>query len=215
METPNTDTLERTSLADRRRATEAHIVRAFERVLRRDGVRSVGVNNVVKEARVGKGLIYKYFGGLTGLARAWIARKRIWPDFQPLVANKAQTTEEMAAQIKAVLRQHAEALRQEPLALEVLVEELMRPTELTESFDRIRTELGEEYCTVFQADAQFSRPENKAVLLMLYAAVTYLAMRGATAPNYMGHDLSQDKDWQAMLAMVDLIVDRAAAGPDR
>ncbi len=67
--------------SERRKATGAVILRAYETVLQRDGVRAVGVNSVVKEAGVGKGLIYKYFGGLPGIVRAWVARTRLWPDY--------------------------------------------------------------------------------------------------------------------------------------
>ena len=51
----------------KREATEAQIVDAFHRVVQREGLRNVRVNAVIKEAGVGKGLLYDYFGGLPGL----------------------------------------------------------------------------------------------------------------------------------------------------
>ena len=41
------------------RATQQRIIDAFERVLLRDGVAGVGINAIVAEAGVGKGLIYQ------------------------------------------------------------------------------------------------------------------------------------------------------------
>jgi len=55
----------------KRAATEALLVDAFGRIVQRHGLRNVGVNEVVKEAGVGKALLYRYFGDFVGLARAW------------------------------------------------------------------------------------------------------------------------------------------------
>ena len=52
------------------RATQQRIIDAFERVLLRDGVAGVGINAIVAEAGVGKGLIYHHLDGLEGLAEA-------------------------------------------------------------------------------------------------------------------------------------------------
>lgn len=63
----------------KREATEAEIVNAFDRVVRRKGLRNVGVNTVIKEAGIGKALLYRYFGGLPGLVRAWGEKTRSGP----------------------------------------------------------------------------------------------------------------------------------------
>ena len=53
-----------------RAATKERILDAAETVLRRDGVRALGINAVCQEAGIGKPLIYRYFGGLGGLLEA-------------------------------------------------------------------------------------------------------------------------------------------------
>ena len=59
----------------KREATEAQIIAAFGRVVQRNGLRNVGVNEVLKEAGVGKALLYRYFGGLPGLVTEGLGHK--------------------------------------------------------------------------------------------------------------------------------------------
>ena len=73
----------------RREATEEAILDAFERVLLRDGARDLTLNAVMKEAGVAKPLLYKYFGDLTGLARAWGKKRKFWPEQSDLEALRS------------------------------------------------------------------------------------------------------------------------------
>jgi AcrR family transcriptional regulator len=52
----------------RRESSENKLLNAFEKVICRNGVENIGVNAIIKEAGVGKGLLYEYFGSLDGLA---------------------------------------------------------------------------------------------------------------------------------------------------
>jgi AcrR family transcriptional regulator len=61
---------ERRSWTRDRAGKEADLVRAFDTVLARAGWEGIGVNAVVQEAGVGGNLLYRYFGGLGGLAKA-------------------------------------------------------------------------------------------------------------------------------------------------
>ena len=56
-------------------------------MLQRHGIQGVGINQVVKEAGVGKWLLYEYFGGLQGLATAWAKNT----DFLPTDSEIAGT----------------------------------------------------------------------------------------------------------------------------
>ena len=59
----------------RRQTSERALLDAFEALLERHGPAGLGVNAVLDSARVGKRLLYEYFGDLEGLATAW-ARER-------------------------------------------------------------------------------------------------------------------------------------------
>ena len=102
----------------KRQATEQKIIDAFETVLHRDGIQQIGVNAIIKEAGVGKGLIYDYFGGLSGLIDAWVARSQLIPDIADIAGQDLQQflQQSIARQIGEVSVNYASYLRNTPLA---------------------------------------------------------------------------------------------------
>ncbi|HEX7435576.1 MAG TPA: helix-turn-helix domain-containing protein, partial [Caldimonas sp.] len=72
-----------------RSETTARILGAVGEVLARDGFGALGVNAVAKHAGVDKVLIYRYFGGMPELLRAWGESGRFWPGLDELLgANR-------------------------------------------------------------------------------------------------------------------------------
>src|SRR5205085_7445344 len=70
---------------ERNRAdTTARILAAVGEVLARDGFGALGVNAVAKHAGVDKVLIYRYFGGMSQLLKAWGESGRFWPGVDEL-----------------------------------------------------------------------------------------------------------------------------------
>ncbi|MFO1428038.1 MAG: helix-turn-helix domain-containing protein [Steroidobacteraceae bacterium] len=59
-----------------RATSERALLDAFEGLLQRHGPEGIGVNAVLDSARVGKQLLYRYFGDLEGLARACRVERR-------------------------------------------------------------------------------------------------------------------------------------------
>ena len=59
-------------------------------VLARDGFGAIGVNAIARQAGVDKVLIYRYFGGLPELLRAWGASGRFWPRVADLLGADPQ-----------------------------------------------------------------------------------------------------------------------------
>jgi len=58
-------------MARDRQATEKKILRAVGRILAEKGFQNFGINAVARQARVDKVLIYRYFGGMPELLRAY------------------------------------------------------------------------------------------------------------------------------------------------
>lgn len=201
------DTKSRTR--QKRQATESSIIDAFEAVLERDGARSIGVNRVIKEARIGKGLLYKYFGGLPGLVRAWAQRRQIWPDFKSLLKNTDHAEIDARQAMKNMLFAYAQALRDRPVALEILAEELLSPSVLTEAFAQARLDFGKDQLEVFQSVRGLEDPTNRSLMIILAAAATYLAMRARAAPLYMGIHLDTEDGWEEVISSIDKIIEIA------
>lgn len=188
-----------------RQATEDVLLDALEAVLLRDGLRNLTVNAVVEAAGVGKPLLYRYFGDLAGLVRAWGDRRGLWADLaaqgEP-PSRHATGDPAFRAQVADELVGVADYLRDHPVSVEFLAEELSANTDLSEAFAAARAEHRRPFLRTMLADPRYLRRDNRRLIVVLSAAVTYLAMRAARSPSFMGLRLDTEAGWADAMAMV-------------
>ena len=191
----------------KRLATEARIIAAFERVLRDRGAEGMRVNAVVEEAGVGKGLLYDYFGGMEGLAEAWVEQADFIPSVEAIAGEPLDTFADKPAaeRIAQVNRNYADMLRRDELAARLLTEELIGPSAMSKPLDSIRQHIGESHEALFMEDEAFADPDAIAVIFILQAAANYLALRAHSSPNYNGIPIDTDEGWESMLSMMDRV----------
>ena len=196
----------------KREATEATLIEAFGRVVQRSGLRNVGVNEVIKEAGIGKALLYRYFGGLPGLVRAWGEVRNIWPDlteFHELPDDPDQI--DARALLKSMVLHHANSLREDPLRVEILAEQFMSPTPISEALQEIRQQLGQEHQQIFMKHSFIQEHSN--LMRFLMGAVSFLAMRAVKAPWYMGENIGTDAGWAKLMQELESIIDAVVDTP--
>lgn len=193
--------------ASRQRAEEA-ILDAFERVVARDGFRGLGPTAIMSEAGLGKPLLYRYFGDLPGLIQAWGERRGMWPDDAEYLGSLAKDRDP-AEQLKSSLDALAAHLYRNPVRLEILAEELTPDTEISPLLRRIRQGQPDSHEHLFPADHPLRRRENFRLNHVLFAALTYFALRSRTAPNLQGIRLDTDEGWDDTLQMIHEIIDDA------
>jgi AcrR family transcriptional regulator len=198
----------------RRQDTENAIIDAFERLLERDGVSGLGVNALVKEAGVGKKQLYDYFGGLTGVAVAWVEQRGIWPPLEAIVGEpmEAFVTRQPVDKLRLVNRQCAEMLRRNGPLCELLTGEFIRSNEVKAAVEHIRQLVRRDFERVLASDPVLSGEEYLALNTVAYAATTYLALRARSQPRFFGFDLSTETSWQVVMNMFDRVMETAALG---
>jgi AcrR family transcriptional regulator len=195
----------------KREATEAALIDAFGRVVQRSGLRNVGVNEVIKEAGIGKALLYRYFGGLPGLVAAWGEKNNIWPDLSEFHDVPVDLDpREAPALLKRMILHHANALREDPLRVEILAEQFMNPTPISAALNEIRQQLGKEHREIFEHHPVIR--DHSDLMRILMGAASFLAIRAVKAPWYMGTNLEQEQGWNAMMAQIEVVID-AVVGP--
>jgi hypothetical protein len=143
------------------------------------------------------------------LVRAWAQKRRLWPNFEGILEKAENIDIDPVEAMKEMLFTHATTLRDRPVALEILAEELLSPSILTEAFAQTRVEFGKEYFAAFDSIRGLHEPMNRSLIIVLSAAANYLAMRTRSAPNYMGLDLDTEEGWNEILSAMDQIVEKA------
>jgi len=192
-----------------RAGKERDLIRAFDRLLQKQGAHRLGVNAIVKEAGVGKNLLYSYFGGLEGLAAAWAREADFLPRDPEIMGTDEQVyaTLSTAEQLTSNYRNFSAALRRRPHTLEVLAGELLQQTEVTQALDQVREEYGKGLRRFFTRPDEYDQVNTTALQLILYAAVIYLAQRSRTSPRYFGLQLDKPEGWRQIDDAIGIIVD--------
>ncbi|WP_101758968.1 TetR/AcrR family transcriptional regulator [Oceanicoccus sp. KOV_DT_Chl] len=193
----------------KRAATEAKILKAFERVLKRDGIAHVGVNAIVKEAGVGKGLIYEYFGGLEGLADAWVAQSHFIPDVEEIIGSPMAEFQQQSIQqqLKAVHINYATMIKDNWLAQQIFAEELQPNNKLSKIAEYVRNQIGKTHEEIFTSATPLQDEDHIALLFIIHAASNYLALRAKQSPTFNGIDISTDEGWDSLMKMMSTVID--------
>ena len=195
-----------------REETERRLVAAFDRVWTRDGIQGLGVNAVLKEAGVGKALLYRYFGDFVGLARAWAEGESFLPRPPSLAGDGGEVAGRRRSQVAAAIA-YAQALRARPKTRELLIVELLRRSPVTAALDDVRGSFGREMRTFVTAGGAPEGEDAFALSFLVTAAMTYLALRADAVPDYYGLKLDRDEAWQRIEQMLERISARVLDAP--
>jgi AcrR family transcriptional regulator len=192
-----------------RAATEERILAAVGEVLARDGFLGVGVNAIAKQAGLDKVLIYRYFGGLPELLRAWGDSGRFWPRVQDLLDVDPGLQQQPPGERWARFFEHfIDELRARPLTLEILAAEVQDRNELTAILEAEREAWGEEAARVL-GGADFARVAHvNAITVLLVAGVQYLLVRARKLRVFGGIDVRTDAGWDELKAAIRALAEK-------
>jgi AcrR family transcriptional regulator len=183
--------------------TSKRILKAVGSLLARSGFRNIGINAIAHEARVDKVLIYRYFGGLQQLLRAYAEEGSFWPTNEELmkaVADLGARTEAETA--AALLIGFSRALRRRPITQEIMRWELQERNALTETLADHREKQARKLIALF-ADRGI---DVEAVAALIPAGLTYLTLRSKNVDFYSGLRLKEEGDWNRLEKLVSDLV---------
>lgn len=198
MTAPATSSLAPDTAPDRTRdrsRTEEAILAAARDVLIEKGFGAWGVNAIARAAGCDKQLIYRYFGGLDGLAEALgtdVARA-IETALSVAPSQPAASYAELVARLLDAL---VEVLRSNPLMQRIIAWELSEPNALTHSFAQARSRALADWIARLRGDlappASIDAPAINAVLI---AAVQQMVLGSAATGSFAGLPLCDESDW--------------------
>ena len=178
-----------------RQLTTARILAAAESLITRGGVGAVGINAVAEAAGVDKVLIYRYFGGRAQLLRALARERRLWPEIE-IFAPADGETPALADDLTTILIAHARALRAHPLARRAAAWQLVERDELARDAAAARDAHVRAIATALRARHRIPPfVDLEAMIALLWAGVTHLAMHGGAGAPFAGLDLRREEDW--------------------
>lgn len=182
-----------------RAATEEKIIAAVEQILARDGFASLGVNEIARQARVDKVLIYRYFGGLPELLRAFGERGNFWPTIEELLPDIDTLREKPTTELlTAFLLRFIDALRKRPLTIEILAMEIDAPNALSQVLDEVREEWGMHVAQALGGDSHPNALELNINISLIMAGALHFMVRARRTKTWSGIPIQEDRGWEAI-----------------
>lgn len=180
-----------------RERTERDLVAAVGRVLARDGFRGLGVNAVARAAGADKVLIYRYFGDLAGLMRAYGESADFWPSVDEVLGSdpEALLALPLGPRLSRIVTRLLQALSARPQTIEIMAWETLQENALTAMLAEVRERWSREVIARAAPDADASETDWIAVASLLVAGFQYLLIRSRTTTEYGGIDLSTEAGW--------------------
>jgi AcrR family transcriptional regulator len=197
---------------ERRVRTEGTLLDAFETVLVREGAGNVTVQAVADEAGVAKTLIYRYFDGIGGLIKTWSSQRNLFVPLEELFPDpdasaKALYDDPFQFAKNQILKQ-AQHMRNHPAYIELCLAELSGSGPVVDALMELRIERNEAESKALGVTLDGSTVPMLLPLLLLPAAITYLAMRARKSPVYAGAiQLDTDEGWAQIMVAVEQSID--------
>ena len=171
------------------------------------------IHSIAEQARVNKALIYRYFGGLEGLIRAYADSQDFWPEVNELLGNDKEQDALFQKPSKAILRtilaNHLTALKKRPTTLAVMAQECVERNQLTSILEDVRERRAMELQNVLIKHLQKagrSESEIKRIFglgAILSAALQYFLIRSRFIKIYGGLDIQSDSGHEQILDIIE------------
>lgn len=183
-----------------RRATEAAIVEAGQRILLRDGFPGLNVQTLAAEAGCDRKLVYRYFEGTDGVVER-IAARAAAELVRALDAAPRAETDSLRGFARASLAAWLAALRSSPLTLRLMAWALVEDTPLLRRIEAERAALLQAWMRERRPRLRVPPEGDPAALnAVLMAAVQHLALANSSAVGGLALD---ESGWPRVTAALD------------
>lgn len=184
--------------------TQQQIIDALGRILTEKGFTGVGVNAVAREAGVDKVLIYRYFGSMEGLLKAFRDSKELCPRVVDVLDEFPRGTP-LSKLVARLILKSGKAFRENTLAQELARWELTEKNPLTVAFSR-SMEQGE--LKSIEDRGIIPDPDTVTAVILLLSGIHYLTLRQSISNPILDIDLSDPETVERLERVVTEIVEK-------
>lgn len=193
--------------------TQDSILAAARSVLVDKGFGGWGVNAIARAAGCDKQLIYRYFGGLDGLAEA-LGTEIAFEIEAALAALPTPPVASYGELAAALIDAQIQVLRSHPVMQRIIAWELSEANGLTRAFAEARSRALMAWLARVKGD--FVAPpgiDAPAINAVLIAAVQQMVLSSASTGGFAGMPLKEPADWERMRTTIRRLVFSAYAVP--
>ena len=191
-------------------STRFRLLDAVGTLLAREGFGALGINAVAREAGVDKVLIYRYFGGMDELLRAFGQSGDFWPTIAQVIGDDPSELMSLPLGERWAkgLTRYAYELRRRPVTKEILAWEQIEQNELTGILQQAREEWFEELMTHFPDDPGATDVDLATTILLLVGAIHYFVVRSRLQADFSGVQIDTDEGWEHLDQVISTMCER-------
>ncbi len=196
--------------------TKKKIFDATGKLIAKNGFHALGINAVAREAGVDKVLIYRYFGKLPDLLKAFMDEGNFWPDPEDFITDCDKTN--LRETSFTIFSGYASFLRKNSISREIFRWEIIERNELTEMIAAVRESHGVRLTESIKKTLELSSEKAIAVdsvSAIIISGLYYLVLRSKTVDMFSGVDISSDSGWNeintGLKFMIDAFFDKLEA----
>ena len=189
----------------------ARLIRAVGETLREEGHRGLGLNRIALRAGVSKPMVYRYFGGLNGLLKAYIESQDSWlPYFEKLNLPARPRTEELKQCFIRLLQDQFRFFYANQEMQKLILWQISGYEALMRGACEAREREGARLLRLTDAHFRGSGISLKAVLALLVGGIYLNVLHAkAGAGTIAGLDINDEKDFKTMLDAIAQIIEWA------
>lgn len=184
------------------------LVAAVGSLLAEEGHTALGLNKIAWKAGVSKPMIYRYFGGLNGLLKAYIERRDSWlPCFEQLDLPAEPTAEELQRCLTRLLQDQFRALYQNREMQKLVLWQISGYEALMRGACEAREREGARLLQLADAHFRDSGISLKSVMALLVGGMYVNVLHASAGAGPMaGVDIRNEKEFEGMLATIAQVV---------
>lgn len=191
-----------------RAATERAIVDAARNAISEEGFQSFRINAIARRANCDKQLIYRYFGGLEGLAEAVGAdlAERLAETLEELPGGRRP--ERYGELMRVLALGFLDLLRQDAIMQRIVAWELVAPSPVLSRLVEARGRRLGAWMHAMRGD--LAPPEGidaPAINAVLIASTQHLVLAAAASGGFAGMTLRSETDWDRVRHALGVLVD--------
>ena len=200
-------------MARDRQETEKKILRAVGKILAEKGFHNVGINAVARQARIDKVLIYRYFGGMPELLRAYARAGSYWPTIEEVAGGDLEGIRRLPHReaVATLLCNFSRAIRKRPVTLEILAWESIERNELTKVLEKARKDFTKKLYRTIAGNGGPAVGDMAAIVTLVRAGINYLAVRSRKVGSYGAVNIRSEEGWQRLESAIRVICGQCIA----
>lgn len=159
--------------------TERKLIDAVGTIIKAKGYRALGVNEIAREAKVSKKLIYRYFENVDRLIETYVIEKDYWLSHKKHISNDIESINKKSAlidTISSLLEKQFEYFWNEEEMQKIILWEISERTILLDSVCKVRAEQGDVLLEMSDPYFKNSPVSLRGVSALLVSGIYYMVL---------------------------------------